>query len=89
MKAHKEGKTFYVKVRDAQSLLYEGNVVSLSSYNDKGPFDILPEHSHFISLIKQKLTIREQNGKSTELNVDTGILRFSSGKADVFLGIGT
>lgn len=77
--------TFFAKVLDTQRLLYEGEVVSLSSYNDKGPFDILADHINFISLIKQKITLHESSGKSTEISIDRGILRVYGGKADVFL----
>ena len=41
-----------VTIYGLESILFEGKVKALSSVNEMGPFDILPLHINFISVIK-------------------------------------
>jgi F0F1-type ATP synthase epsilon subunit len=77
----------YVSVRSREGILFEGNAVSVSSFNQKGKFDVLLEHANFISLIKDKLTIRKREGQDQEIAVDNGIMKVSGNVVDVYLGI--
>ncbi len=74
-----------VKSRD--KTLFDGEVKSITSYNDKGVFDILPLHSNFISLINQKVVIETPDGLKQEIFVDNAILRAVENTVQVFLGI--
>lgn len=80
-------KQFYVKITNPEGLVYGGNVNSISSTNDDGPFDILSLHTNFITIIKQNLTLRLENGEEKEYKLDTGILRVMKNVVDVYLGI--
>ena len=44
-------------IRDRTTLLFQGEVMAVSSFNDKGPFDILPQHANFISIIKKHVVL--------------------------------
>lgn len=46
-----------VKILSPESVLYEGQARFLTCINKAGPFDILPYHSNFISLIYQSITV--------------------------------
>jgi F0F1-type ATP synthase epsilon subunit len=70
-----------------ESLLFEGRVLSLTSSNDKGKFDILANHANFISIIKGFLIYRDTVGQEHNLKVDNGILRFRDNQAQIFLGL--
>lgn len=48
--------TQYLKVRvnSPEKVIWEGDAKSVSSVNSKGPFDILPLHTNFISIVENK-----------------------------------
>ncbi len=70
---------------DEESFTQEVDVVSSS--NLEGPFDIWPMHSNFISIIKDYLWVYKGKEKIKELKVDTGIIRVTSNRVEIFLGI--
>jgi len=76
-----------LRVRNREEVLFNGPVKSVTSFNDKGIFDVLPEHANFISLIRRFLTFRNINDDKKELRLDSGIMRVYKGNIDVFLGI--
>ncbi len=58
-----------VKILTPKEVLFQGKAYSVSSKNSQGPFDVLPEHANFISIVtlepvvvinenKQKLTFK-------------------------------
>lgn len=82
---------FHLKVASREGVVYEGNVDSVTSYNEKGKFDILASHANFISLIKKGLTIRDSAVVSKEavkeISFNTALLRVRENKVEVYLGI--
>lgn len=76
-----------VSVRDRSGILYEGRAEAVSSVNDKGPFDVLPLHENFISLIKQSLTISVSKEVRREIEIPAGVLTVKENKVEVYLGI--
>lgn len=43
-----------VKILSPRKEFFSGQAVSVSSVNSKGPFDILPEHGNFITIVQNK-----------------------------------
>ena len=81
-------QTIDICIKTAESTLFEGQGISLSSVNDTGPFDILPYHENFISLIQERVTITKGDGKQIVFPVTSkGIIRVGSNKATIFLGV--
>jgi len=74
-------------VRNREQVLINEEVKSLSSFNDKGVFDVLPEHTNFISLIHRFLAVRRLNGETLQIRLENGIMRVYREKIDVFLGL--
>lgn len=74
-------------VRSREKTLFEGEAKAVTSYNDKGIFDILPYHTNFITLIKKSLIIHKVEGSSEELKVESGVLKVSQNQVHVYLGI--
>lgn len=64
-----------VKINSPEKILWEGEAVSVSSKNVDGPFDILPMHANFISLI-EKTPIR--------INTGSGMQEFTYERAVVY-----
>ena len=65
----------HVTVRNRTKVLFDEYVKSVTSKNDTGIFDVLPEHSNFISLISSPLTIRTLDGKKEEITFKNGIIK--------------
>jgi F0F1-type ATP synthase epsilon subunit len=64
-----------VTVRNRTKVLFDEYVKSVSSKNDTGVFDILPEHSNFISLITSPITIRTIDGHKQEITFNNGLIK--------------
>ncbi len=79
---------FYLKITSPQGLLYGGNIKSLSSFNDSGKFDILKDHTNFITTIKTQIDIVTDTDEVKTFKVDKGVIRAVGNIVDVYLGIG-
>lgn len=75
-----------VIVRSANEVLFSGSARAISSYNEKGLFDVLPLHAQFISIIKKKLVIHEYENQKKEFTIDTGIIQVKNNVIQIFLG---
>lgn len=80
-------KTFSLAVHDRSGVVFEGEVRAVSSYNSRGLFDILPIHSNFISVLRQKLILYKIDGSKQEMHLDSGVMRVLLGKAVVYIGL--
>jgi F0F1-type ATP synthase epsilon subunit len=80
-------QTLNCLVRDRQTILYEGPASAITTRNEQGLLDILPEHTHFISLIESKLDIVRPDGQTLNIPVSKGILKVFEGEARIYLGI--
>ena len=74
-------------IRDRAGLLYEGEVEAFSSYNDKGPFDVLSLHTNFISLINKGVDLRLKGTIFKNLPLETGVMKVKENKIEVYIGI--
>lgn len=83
----KKGK-LYVTVRSRRGLTYEGELHAVSSFNQMGPFDILPEHSNFVSMITKKLVLHRVDGRNEEINLSKGVIMVEKNRVQVFIGVG-
>jgi F0F1-type ATP synthase epsilon subunit len=80
-------KTLHVFIRNREKVLFNEDVTSISSRNEKGIFDILPLHGNFISLIEQRLILQRGDGTKEEVFVSNGILRASENRVEVYIGV--
>lgn len=74
-------------IRDRSTLLFQGEVESVSSLNDKGPFDILPRHANFISIIKKQVVIHLPKKEEKQIELESGILKVRNNNVEIYLGI--
>jgi F0F1-type ATP synthase epsilon subunit len=65
----------HVRVRNRTQLLFDDDVTSVTSKNDTGIFDVLPEHANFISLITSPLILRKLDGQKQEIPFVNGIIK--------------
>lgn len=74
-------------VRDRNALLFQGEVAAVSSFNDKGPFDILPQHANFISIIKKHVVIHLPTKEKKRIELESGIMKVHNNNVEIYLGI--
>lgn len=79
--------TFHLTVRSRDGKLYEADVLSLSSYNEQGKFDVLSQHANFISLITRELALKEADGTDKSINIDNALLRVRENRVEVYVGV--
>lgn len=79
----------YVIVRDKENILFEDEVRAITSFNEKGIFDVLPLHENFISIIKNSVIIHKKGGSKQEIKIGSGILKVFENKINVYLGLVT
>jgi F0F1-type ATP synthase epsilon subunit len=77
----------YVLIRSREKVLYNDKAYSVSSVNDRGPFDVLPMHANFVSLIKKIVVIDANKPTEKSFPVDSGVLSASKDVVKVYLGI--
>lgn len=77
-----------VKVYSPFKDYFDGQVFSLTGENATGPFDILPKHHNFISLLTPcELVIRTVSRGETRIQISGGIMHVKADRVDVFLDV--
>lgn len=74
-----------VKSRDGD--LFNGQVKTVTSVNDKGKFDVLSYHANFISLIRDFVEYKGIDNKVGKIPIRDAVMRVNSNKVDVFIGL--
>lgn len=78
--------TLTVIVRDRSGIVFSGDAQAVSSINEKGPFDILSGHEHFISLIKTSVDIHLPDGKKS-YGLTSGMISVINDEVTILLGV--
>ncbi len=78
-----------VRVLTPERTLYAGPAVAVASFNDRGPFSILPLHTNFISIIRKQLTVFLTRQERQDIPVDVGVVICRANTVEVYLGITT
>lgn len=79
--------SLFVTVRDREKIVFEEEVEAITSNNEVGIFDVLPEHTSFITIIKDFLIIHRKKAEKQHMKVDQGVLKVNSNKVFVYLGV--
>jgi len=66
---------------------YRGPAIALTSINKVGKFDVLAEHTNFITLIFERIVIHTLEKKDIEYEFKRGVMEVSDNLVKVFLGI--
>ena len=77
----------HLTVRNRTKVLFDDDVKSVTSKNDTGIFDVLPEHSNFISLISSPLTIRKLDGGKQEITFANGIIKVKDSSVHCYVDL--
>jgi F-type H+-transporting ATPase subunit epsilon len=79
--------TLQVEVISPEKIVYKGEAIAITSYNQAGQFDILAEHSHFITLIRDKVIIRKVGKTILQFQLQYGILRCHDNQIKIYIGL--
>ncbi len=66
-------------------LEFAGYIKSLSSVNEKGPFDILPLHENLATVATGTIVIVDEGDKRVEFNVQKAVIDVSNNLVKVFV----
>lgn len=79
--------TVHVKVYSPYKTYFDEDVYSISAINATGPFDVLPMHHNFMTLLNPcELTI-DKDGGMTRIRIARGIMHVKKDKVIVFLDV--
>lgn len=82
-----EGLTMHVKVYAPFKTYFDGTANSISAINDTGPFDILPKHHNFMTLLSAgDIIVRSSEGEET-IKINRGIMHVKADDVIVFLDV--
>lgn len=77
----------FVKVYAPYKVYFDDQAVSISAENATGPFDILPGHHNFMTLLSPcDIVIRTDNRKE-KITVQRGIMHVKKDRIVVFLDV--
>ena len=80
--------SMHVKVSSPFTIYFDGQAFAISGINATGPFDILPTHHNFMSLLQAcVLTIRAATGEEEKIEIAGGLLHVKADKVIVFLDV--
>lgn len=77
-----------LRVRAPYKTYYDGDIYSVSAVNATGPFDILPHHHSFMSILKSgELEIDDVSAGQQKIIISGGLMRVEADQVTVFLDV--
>ena len=77
----------YIKVHAPYKMYFDGLADSISAINDTGPFDILPRHHNFMTLLAPgDVIVRSEHGEE-KFTISRGIMHVKADRVIVFLDV--
>lgn len=83
----KKPEQFHVKIFSPYQTYYEGEATSLSAENRTGPFDILPGHINFFSLLTGGEVTLNTGFQILQFQISRGILRVNKNTVTLFADV--
>ncbi len=85
--AASDSKHMHVKVYAPFKVYFDGQALSISAANDTGPFDILPRHHNFMTLLSPcDIIVRSEQGEE-KVTISRGIMHVKKDEIVVFLDV--
>lgn len=80
----KTDKRLSVTIRLPTKTLWEGEAWAISSTNQLGAFDVLPEHTQYIGLIDEYVLIHQDN-EDKRYTLTKALMRVVDNKVEIWL----
>lgn len=78
----------HVRVLSPTQHHYDGPAVSVSAANKVGPFDILPQHANFFSLLTPGEIVINTGFQNLSFPISQGIVKVTNNTVTLFIDIG-
>lgn len=79
--------TIHIKVYSPFRTYFNEDAYSISAINGTGPFDVLPQHHNFMTLLNPCELIIDREGGSIRIRIARGIMHVKANKVVVFLDV--
>lgn len=79
--------SMHVKVHAPYKVYYDETATSISAENDTGPFDILPNHHNFMTLVNQCDVIVRNGDKEERIPINRGVMHVKADQVILFLDV--
>lgn len=77
--------TLHVRIISPQQLILDAEAVSVSSKNPQGPFDILPQHTNFITMVENSpIVVRVPHQKPLTFKFSLAIVLVTENKVNIY-----
>lgn len=80
-------RPLFLTVKSREGIVYEGQVKTVTSNNDRGRFDVLSYHSNFISLIRDFIEYVTVNNQKNSIKIRDAVMRVTDNKVDIYIGV--
>lgn len=81
------GTSMHVKVYAPFKTYFDSLAQSISAVNDTGPFDILPRHHNFMTLLNPGDIVIRSDGKEQRITINRGVMHVKANQVIVFLDV--
>jgi F0F1-type ATP synthase epsilon subunit len=82
-----DGVNMHVKVYAPFKVYFDGMAESISAANDTGPFDILPRHHNFMTLLNACDIVVRSGEREDKIPITRGIMHVKADQVIVFLDV--
>ncbi|MBN1162160.1 hypothetical protein JXA34_00250 [Patescibacteria group bacterium] len=83
----KEATPIKVLIKTRIKTMYEDTAATVTSVNEQGEFDVLPQHTNFITLIKDYVIIDKGRESEKKFDIDKGLLSAILDEVNVYIGL--
>ncbi len=77
----------FVKVYSPSKVYFEGEAQSISAASQTGPFDILPQHHNFITLLTACEIVIRTRAEEEKIRIQNGLMHVKADSVVVFLDV--
>jgi len=83
-----ESTTMRVKIYAPFKVYFDGEAKSMTAVNRVGPFDILPQHHNFISLLEPSdVVVRTDEKEDFKMHINQGLIHVKADQVRIFLDV--
>jgi F0F1-type ATP synthase epsilon subunit len=76
-----------VIIKDRQGEVFSGQVLTVSSLNHVGQFDVMPLHANMVTTIQEKIVLQKTEGHFETIEIQSGLLRVRQNNVEIFVGL--
>lgn len=79
--------TMHIKIHSPFKTYFNEDAYSITALNNTGPFDILPKHHNFMTLLNPCELVIDRQGGPIRIRIARGIMRVKHDEVVVFLDV--